>query len=123
MKQIEEKVCKRCLHKEMCLENFRRAKEEGLWELTTEEEYFSYANECDFFIAGYRKQSDVAREVFEEIEKEVASKIPMKIQPIFKDDRDFEGGFINGKTDALLDVLVLISKLKKKYTGGNNDYQ
>lgn len=66
---------------------------------------------------GYRKQSEVAREIFEEIEKEVASKIPMKIQ-LFKDDRDFEGGFINGKTDALFDVLVLIAELKKKYTEG-----
>ena len=66
--------------------------------------------------AGYRKQSEVAMEIFEEIEIKVASKIPMKIQPIFKDDRDFEGGFMNGKTDALLDVLVLIAQLKKKYT-------
>ena len=70
----------------------------------------------ELYTAGYRKQSEVAREIFEEIEKEVASKIPMKIQPIFKDDRDFEGGFIDGKTDALLDVLVLIAELKKKYT-------
>jgi hypothetical protein len=63
-----------------------------------------------------REKAEVAREILGDIEKEVASKIPMKIQPIFNDDRDFEGGFINGKTDALLDVLVLVAELKKKYT-------
>lgn len=57
-KQIEEMDCKKCLHYEMCLENFRRAKEDGLWELTDEEEYFAHADECDFYAAGYRKQSD-----------------------------------------------------------------
>ncbi len=57
-KQIEEKSCKKCLHYEMCLDNFRRAKEEGLWELTDEEEYFAHADECDFCAIGYRKQSE-----------------------------------------------------------------
>jgi hypothetical protein len=42
----------------MCLENFRKAKEEGLWELTEEDEYFAHADECDFYAAGYRKQSE-----------------------------------------------------------------
>ena len=60
----------------------------------------------------------VAREIFEEIYRSVASKVPMEIQPIFKDDRDFDVGFINGKRDALLDVLVLASELKKKYAEG-----
>lgn len=60
--------------------------------------------------------SEVAREIFGEIYKSVASKIPMEIRPIFKDDRDFDVGFINGRRDALLDVLVLIAELKKKYT-------
>jgi hypothetical protein len=63
-------------------------------------------------------KSEVAREIFEEIYKSVASKIPMGIRPIFKDYRDFDGGFINGKRDALLDVLVLVAELKKKYTEG-----
>lgn len=55
---IEEMSCKKCLHYEMCLENFRKAKEEGLWELTEEDEYFAHADECDFYAAGYRKQSE-----------------------------------------------------------------
>ena len=57
-KQIEEMSCKKCLHYEMCLDNFRGAKEEGLWELTEEDEYFAHADECDFYAAGYRKQSE-----------------------------------------------------------------
>ena len=57
-KQIEKKECKKCLHYEMCLDNFRKAKEEGLYELTSEEEYFTYADECDFCAVGYRKQSE-----------------------------------------------------------------
>ena len=57
-KQIEEMDCKKCLHYEMCLENFREAKKEGFWEFTDEEKYFSHAGECDFYAAGYRKQSE-----------------------------------------------------------------
>lgn len=53
--------------------------------------------------------------IFEEIAKSVASKIPMKIRPIFKDDRNFDAGVIDGKSDALIEVLVLIAELKKKY--------
>ena len=60
----------------------------------------------------------VAREIFEEVEKSVHSKIPKQIHPIFKNDRDFGDGFRDGKTDALIEVLVLISELKKKYTEG-----
>ena len=62
-------------------------------------------------------KAEVAREIFEEIYKSVASKIPMQILPIFKDDLDFDAGFINGKRDALFDALVIIAELKKKHTG------
>jgi hypothetical protein len=54
--------------------------------------------------------------IFEELYKSVVSKIPPHIRPIFKDDMDFEDGFRNGKTDALIEVLKLIAELKKKYT-------
>ena len=57
-KQIEEKTCKKCLHYEMCLEKFRKAKADGFYEMTDEEEYFAHADECDFFITGYRKQKE-----------------------------------------------------------------
>lgn len=50
-----------------------------------------------------------------------ASKIPHHIRPIFKDDRNFEDGFREGKTDALIEVLVLITELKKKYTEGESN--
>ena len=57
-KQIEEMTCEKCLHYEMCLEKFRNAKKDGFCEFVDEEEYFSHADECDFFVTGYRKQSE-----------------------------------------------------------------
>ena len=60
----------------------------------------------------------VAREIFEAIEREVSSKIPMKFTPIFKRDLDYDAGVIDGKHDAFFEVLVLIAELKKKYTEG-----
>lgn len=59
--------CKKCLHYEMCLNKFRRAKEEGLWELTDEEEYFGHADDCDMFITGYCKASDLLEEIEESL--------------------------------------------------------
>ena len=61
-------------------------------------------------------KSEVAREIFEEIERKVASKIPMKFTPIFKRDLGYDAGVIDGKHDAFYEVLVLIAELKKKYT-------
>lgn len=61
-KQIEEKTCKKCLHYEMCLEKFRKAKADGFYEMTDEEEYFAHADECDFFITGCRKQEWISVE-------------------------------------------------------------
>ena len=65
-------------------------------------------------------KAEVAREIFEEIFEEiyrsVASKIPMKLQLIFKDDRDFDAGVVDGKRDAFIEVLMLLAELKKKYT-------
>lgn len=62
-KQIEEMTCEKCLHYEMCLEKFRNAKKDGFCEFVDEEEYFSHADECDFFVTGYRKQSENVIEV------------------------------------------------------------
>lgn len=53
--------------------------------------------------------------IFEELKESVASKIPVKIRPI-GNDVDFTDGFRDGKTDALIEVLVLIANFKKKYT-------
>lgn len=61
-------------------------------------------------------RADVAREIFAELEKLVALKIPPHIRPIFKNDRNFEDGFRDGKSDALMEVLALIAELEKKYT-------
>ena len=67
-------------------------------------------------VADVVPKSEVAREIFEEIEKSVVSKIPMKFTPIFKRDLGYDAGVIDGKHDAFFEVLVLISELKKKYT-------
>ena len=84
---------------------------------TVKEVFLSVAKMVDYLPhSDVAPKSEVAREIFEGLYKSVASKIPMEIRPIFKDDGDFDGGFINGKIDALLDVLVLIAELKKKYT-------
>lgn len=71
-KQIEEKTCHSCIHFDECRKTFLSAKANGLWESTTEEEYFSGSvRGCDFYgdKAIYRKASDLAMEIFEEIEK------------------------------------------------------
>lgn len=57
-KQIEEMTCKKCLHYKGCLKRFKQAKKNGQYEFIDEEEYFAHADECYFFITGYRKQSE-----------------------------------------------------------------
>ena len=59
-------------------------------------------------------KSEVER-IFEELYKSVASKVPIKFRPIFKDDRDYDAGVIDGKRNALFMVLAEIAELKKKY--------
>lgn len=61
---------------------------------------------------------EVAWKIFAELYNSVASKIQPHIRPICSDDLGFDAGFRNGKTDALLDVLVIIAELKKKHTEG-----
>lgn len=41
--------CKECIHYDGCLEAFRSSKAEGLYEDTSEREYFSHSDECNFF--------------------------------------------------------------------------
>ena len=118
-RQIAEMDCKKCLHYERCVENFRRAKEEGLWELTTEEEYFSHANDCDMFITGYRKASDVAREIFEEIEKIVLAGIEKDESFREKMHTDTDRSYFEGGANSQRKLLWFIKELKKKYAEGN----
>ena len=54
----EEMNCKQCLHYNGCLKRFRNAKENGIHESMNEEEYFSHANECDFYISDCKDQDD-----------------------------------------------------------------
>ena len=104
-KHIEEMPCERCLHYEGCLKRFREAKSNGLYELIDETEYFDHADDCDMFITGYRKAEDVAREIFEEIEKYV------------------EVALMNGhiETPILCIGHGTFAELKKKYTESSNE--
>ena len=58
--QIEERACKNCIHYQMCVDTFRKAKQDGDILLIEEEAYFADANGCDFYADKriYRKQSE-----------------------------------------------------------------
>lgn len=63
-----------------------------------------------------KAKREVAMEIFEEIIKPIYYKIPPKLRPIFRSDsRDFDGGYRDGKTDAFVEVLMLIAELERKY--------
>lgn len=57
--QIEEKVCKNCIHYQMCVDTFRKAKQDGEILFLEEDAYFAKADGCDFYADKriYRKQS------------------------------------------------------------------
>ena len=59
-KQIEKQACKNCIHYQMCVDTFRKAKQDGDILLIEEEAYFADANGCDFYADKriYRKQSE-----------------------------------------------------------------
>ncbi len=47
--QIEKRACKNCIHYQMCVDTFRKAKQDGDILLIEEEAYFADANGCDFY--------------------------------------------------------------------------
>lgn len=59
-KQIEEMACKNCIHYQMCVDTFRKGKQDGEYLLIEEEAYFANADGCDFYADKriYRKQSE-----------------------------------------------------------------
>ena len=63
---------------------------------------------------GYRKASDVAREIIEDLTRMVFSKIPNKLL-LISGGRDFTDGIIDGKREAYFDMLNYLAELKKKY--------
>ena len=66
---------------------------------------------------GYRKTSDVAREIFEEIEKQIeeALKSNYKVLPQLEFSNELYNS-VRGKIDALRGIEGFIAELKKKYT-------
>ena len=67
--------------------------------------------------AGYRKASEVARVIFEEIEKEIeeALKSNYKVLPHLEFSNELYNS-VRGKIDALRGIENFIAELKKKYT-------
>ena len=96
-KQIEKIDCKKCIHFEACQIAFRNSKDLGIYDCT-EEEYFNSTLDCDYYLnnSTYRKASEVAREIFEEIGKLINE---------YLDGKSYKHEF-----------LTKIAELKKKYT-------
>ena len=60
-------------------------------------------------------KSEVAREIFEDITKNVFSKIPNKIY-LINNEQGYSDGVIIGKREAFFEMIEIIAELKKKYT-------
>lgn len=56
----KEKACKNCIHYQMCVDTFRKGKQDGEYLLIEEEAYFVNADGCDFYVDKriYRKQNE-----------------------------------------------------------------
>ena len=67
---------------------------------------------------GYRKASDVAEEIFAEIEKEIKLALDSnyKVKRDAQDDNDSLVMYVEGKIDCLRGLLGFLAELKKKYT-------
>jgi hypothetical protein len=66
-----------------------------------------------FYKAGYRKASDVAREIFEEFRNAMRAEIARN-EELFAEDED---DFYEGRNDAFRTAINCLAELKKKYTG------
>ena len=74
--------------------------------------------------AGYRKQSEVAMEIFEELDNLLSKAVSVSSKGMAKaiQKQDGTGILVNESAVALLGVLkIAFAELKKKYTGGNNE--
>ena len=76
----------------------------------------------EIYNAGYRKTSDIAREIFEEIEEEItaALKSNYKVLPQLEFSNELYNR-VQGKVDALRGVEGFVAELKKKYTESSNE--
>lgn len=101
-RQIDEmakiKKCKTCVHSDVCqeLEEFR----DPLGWISTEGEFV-----CSYYDADYRKSSDLAMEIFEEIEAVLA------VHAYTSKSEDYS----DGAYDALEWVDEKLAELRKKY--------
>lgn len=90
--------------------------------------YYGYAN-CrnvwsaeKLYIAGYRKASEVAREIFAEIQAEIKAALDSNYKALPKVELSEElWSCVRGRIDCLQGLEDFIEKLKKKYTEVNNE--
>lgn len=78
----------------------------------------SYHEAEALYNAGYRKSTDVAEEIFAEIEKEIelALDCNYKVKRDSQDMNDTLVIYVEGKIDCLRGLLGYIAELKEKYT-------
>lgn len=115
-KQIEEmakaKKCNTCIHNAVCqeLENFR----DSLGWINTKDEFV-----CSY----YDKASEVAEEIFAELEKEIELALDSnyKVKRDAQDMNDTLVIYAEGKIDCLRGLAYFIAELKKKYPEDNYD--
>ena len=77
----------------------------------------------DLYNAGYRKSTEVAEEIFGEIEKEIELALDSKYK-VKRDAQDMNDGLVNyvdGKIACLRGLLGFLAELKKKYTESEKD--
>lgn len=89
-------------------------------------EYYFAKTDCrnqlfaeHLYAKGYRRASDVAREIIEDLTRMVFSKIPNKLL-LISGGQDFTDGIIDGKREAYFDMLNYLAELKKKYESEGN---
>ena len=116
MTQYKETVCKRIEHNNCLLRNHAHAFIDC---------HFCKLAEHLITEKGYRKASDVAREIFEEIEKEIELALESNYRAKKEHynhsvipNYDNFNAMCDGKIYAMRGLLDFIAELKKKYTEG-----
>ena len=108
-KQIEEKSCEECIHYEVC----RFVNALAVANVVN-------AENCRMFkdTKGYRKYTDVAREIFEEIVNKIAEN-----DDIFERcaSRLVSSDYANGRSEVVGEILHFLGALKKKYESEGAD--
>ena len=74
----------------------------------------------DLYRAGYRKASDVAKEIFEVIEDKLTDKIQCWMEKAEGIKGQYEAGYLYERISTIEDLLNLLGEIKEKYTEGKS---